>query len=119
MRSGCVRKRPYGQIVPSERLRRELAAVLAGVGEHDHPAEAVARVGARLIMPQALEDEVTQFFGGERYAKAADGGGGAVYRATAMSRARSRRRVGPMTRAPPRPVCRGARVREPVLGKGV
>ena len=38
------------KIVLSERLRRELDEVLAGLGEHDDPVEAVARVGARLIM---------------------------------------------------------------------
>ena len=69
------------KIVPSERLRRELDEVLAGVAEHDDPVEAVARLGARLIMQQALEDELTEFLGRERYARAADdGGGGAVYR---------------------------------------
>jgi hypothetical protein len=49
------------KIVSSERLRRELDEVLAGLGEHDDLVEAVARVGARLIMQQALEDEVTEF----------------------------------------------------------
>ncbi len=67
------------KIVPSERLRRELDEVLAGVGECDDPVEAVARVGARLIMQQALEDEVTEFLGRERYQRAGDGGG-AIYR---------------------------------------
>jgi transposase-like protein len=66
------------KIVPSERLRRELDEVLAGVGDHDDPVEAVARLGARLILQQALEDEVTEFLGRERYQRA--GGGGAVYR---------------------------------------
>jgi putative transposase len=65
------------KIVASERLRRELDAVLAGVGEHDDPVEAVARVGARLIMQQALEDEVTEFLGRERYVRA---NGAATYR---------------------------------------
>src|SRR4051812_17611072 len=67
------------KIVPSERLRRELDEVLAGVAESDDPVEAVARLGARLIMQQALEDEVTEFLGRERYARA-DEGGAAVYR---------------------------------------
>jgi putative transposase len=62
------------KIVPSERLRRELDEVLAGVGEHDDPVEAVARLGARLILQQALENEVTEFVGRERYARAGDGG---------------------------------------------
>src|SRR3954470_1275006 len=67
------------KIVPSERLRRELDEVLAGVGEHDDPVEAVARVGARLIMQQALEDEVTEFLGRERYRRV-DGDGAAISR---------------------------------------
>src|SRR3954470_11380544 len=69
------------RVVPSERLRRELDELLAGVGEHDDPVEAVARLGARLILQQALEDEVTEFLGRERYERA-DGGGdaGASYR---------------------------------------
>ena len=49
------------KIVSSDRLRRELDEVLAGVGEQDDLVEAVARLGARLIMQQALEDEVTEF----------------------------------------------------------
>src|SRR3954452_8690422 len=69
------------KIVPSERLRRELDEVLAGVAGCDDPVEAVARLGARLILQQALEDEVTEFLGRERYERA-DGGGdaGASYR---------------------------------------
>jgi len=55
------------KMVPSERLRRELDELLAGVGEFDDPVEAVARLGARLIMQQALEEEVTDFLGRERY----------------------------------------------------
>jgi hypothetical protein len=47
------------KVVPSERLRRELDDVLAGIGEEQDPVEAVARLGARLILQQALEDEVT------------------------------------------------------------
>jgi putative transposase len=66
------------KIVPSERLRRELDEVLAGVGEHDDPVEAIARLGARLIMQQALEDEVTEFLGRERYQRAEEGA--AIYR---------------------------------------
>ena len=35
------------KVVASGRLRREFDEVLAGVGEHDDPVEAIARVGAR------------------------------------------------------------------------
>src|SRR3954452_24145186 len=66
------------KIVPSDRLRRELEEVLSGVGEHDDPVEAVARLGARLILQQALEYEVAEFLGRERYERADSGG--AIYR---------------------------------------
>ena len=65
------------KIVPSERLRRELDEVLSGVDEHEDPVEAVARLGAQLIIQQALEEEVTDFLGRERYART---GGAAIYR---------------------------------------
>ena len=67
------------KIVPSERLRRELDDVLNGITEEQDPVEAVARLGARLILQQALEDEVTEFLGRERYQRA-DSDGGAIYR---------------------------------------
>jgi transposase-like protein len=54
-------------IVPSERLRRELSEIVAGVGEEDDPIEAIGRLGARLILQQALEEELTGFLGRERY----------------------------------------------------
>jgi putative transposase len=66
------------KIVPSERLRRELDDLLTGVSEHQDPVEAVARLGARLILQQALEDEVSEFVGRERYERADDGD--AIYR---------------------------------------
>jgi putative transposase len=54
-------------IVPSERLRRELAEIVAGAGDEDDPIEAIGRLGARLILQQALEEELTEFLGRERY----------------------------------------------------
>jgi putative transposase len=54
-------------IVPSERLRRELQDLVAGVGDEDVPIEAIGRLGARLILQQALEEELTEFLGRERY----------------------------------------------------
>src|ERR671936_452356 len=61
------------KIVPSERLRRELDEVLAGVGGYDDPVEAVARLGARLIMQQALGEEASESLGREGYQRADDG----------------------------------------------
>jgi putative transposase len=54
-------------IVPSERLRRELQEIVAGAGDEDDPIEAIGRLGARLILQQALEEELTEFLGRERY----------------------------------------------------
>ena len=54
-------------IVPSERLRRELQEFVAGAGDEHDPIEAIGRLGARLILQQALEDELTDFLGRERY----------------------------------------------------
>jgi putative transposase len=53
---------------------------MAGVAESDDPVEAVARLGARLIMQPALEDEVTEFRGRARYERADADGGAAIYR---------------------------------------
>jgi putative transposase len=55
------------KVAPSERFRSELDEVLAGVGGEQDPIEAVGRLGARLILQQALEDEVTEFLGRRRY----------------------------------------------------
>ncbi len=60
------------KVAPSERFRAELDEALAGVaGEHD-PIETVGRLGARLILQQALEDEVTEFLGRARYERAGE-----------------------------------------------
>ena len=52
-------------IAPSARLRRELDEIVAGVGGELDPIEAIG--GARLILQQALEEELTEFLGRERY----------------------------------------------------
>ena len=55
------------KVVPSERFRRELDDVLAGVDGEADPLERIGRLGARLILQQALEDEVSEFLGRVRY----------------------------------------------------
>ena len=67
------------KVVPSERLRRELDDVLNGISEEQDPIEAVARLGARLILQQALEDDVSEFVGRARYERA-EGAGEVIYR---------------------------------------
>jgi putative transposase len=58
------------KVAPSERFRAELDEVLAGVGDAQDPIELVGRLGARLILQQALEDEVSEFLGRQRYERA-------------------------------------------------
>ena len=60
------------KVAPSERFRSELDEVLAGVGEEHDPVEIVGRLGARLILQQALEDEVSEFLGRSRYERAGE-----------------------------------------------
>ncbi len=50
-------------IAPSERLRRELEDVIGGAGEEADPIEAIGRLDARLILQQALEEELSEFLG--------------------------------------------------------
>ena len=60
------------KVAPSERFRSELDEVLAGVGSEEDPIETVGRLGARLILQQALEDEVSEFLGRGRYERAGE-----------------------------------------------
>jgi putative transposase len=60
------------KVAPSERFRAELDEALAGVGEERDPVEAIGRLGARLILQQALEDEVSEFLGRRRYERAGE-----------------------------------------------
>ena len=60
------------KVAPSERFRSELDDVLAGLGREQDPVEAIGRLGARLILQQALEDEVAEFLGRRRYERAGE-----------------------------------------------
>lgn len=59
------------RVTPSERLRAEVDEVFAGGGDLAAVIEQVARIGARLLLQTALEAEVSEFLGRERYARAA------------------------------------------------
>jgi transposase-like protein len=58
------------RVASSERFRTQLDEALAGVGQEQNPVETIGRLGARLILRQALEDEVTGFLGRGRYERA-------------------------------------------------
>src|SRR5918995_7408394 len=60
------------RVAPSERFRAELDEALVGVGQEQDPVETIGRLGARLILQQALEDEVTEFLGRARYERAGE-----------------------------------------------
>lgn len=60
------------RVAPSERFRTQLDEALAGVSEQQDPVETIGRLGARLILQQALEDEVTEFLGRGRYERAGE-----------------------------------------------
>ena len=55
------------RVVLSERLRHELDALIDDAGELADPIEEIGRLGARLIIQQALEDELSEFLGRARY----------------------------------------------------
>jgi putative transposase len=107
------------KVVPSERLRRELDAVLKGITEEQDPIEVVARLGARLILQQALEDEVTEFVGRGRHERA-DGEEEVIYRNGFADPSTVRTTSGPAVIERPR--VRDATavgLESQVLGKGV
>src|SRR5918992_352321 len=58
------------RVAPRARCRGELGEALAGVGQEQDPVEVVGRLGARLILQQALEAEVSEFLGRARYERA-------------------------------------------------
>ncbi len=58
------------RVAPSERFRMQLDDALAGVGQEQDPVEMIGGLGARLILQQALEDEVSEFLGRGRYERA-------------------------------------------------
>jgi transposase-like protein len=57
------------RVSPTERIRGEIDALFAEDRDLGEVLEDVARLGARLILQTALEAEVTEFLGRERYAR--------------------------------------------------
>src|SRR6266545_22532 len=103
-------------IVPSERLRRELDEIVAGVADEEDPIEAIGRLGARLILQQALEEELTEFLGRERYERR----GGPVAHRNGYERMAVKTTAGPLELERPR--LRNASalgVASEIVGKGV
>ncbi len=59
------------RVSPAERLRVEIDEVFAGSGDLAGAVEQVARLGAQLLLQAALEAEVSEFLGRERYVRQA------------------------------------------------
>jgi len=59
------------RVSSAERLRVEIDEVFAGSGDLAGGVEQVARLGAQLLLQAALEAEVSEFLGRERYARQA------------------------------------------------
>ncbi|HSJ44361.1 MAG TPA: transposase [Euzebyales bacterium] len=57
------------RVSPTERIRGEIDALFAEDRDLSEVLEDVARLGARLILQTAVEAEVTEFLGRDRYAR--------------------------------------------------
>jgi transposase-like protein len=60
------------RVSPTDRIRAEIDELFAGDGDLGDVLEQVARLGARLLLQTALEAEVTEFLGRDRYARRRD-----------------------------------------------
>lgn len=60
------------RVSPAERLRVEIDQVFASGGDLAGAVEQVARLGAQLLLQSALEAEITEHLGRERYVRQAD-----------------------------------------------
>jgi putative transposase len=59
------------RVSPTDRIRRHIDDLFAQDRPLPEILEEVARLGAQLLMQAALEAEVTEFLGRDRYARAA------------------------------------------------
>jgi putative transposase len=57
------------RVSPTERIRAEIDQLFTADQDLGQILEEVARLGARLLLQAALEAEVTQFLGRDRYAR--------------------------------------------------
>ena len=75
------------RVSPVERVRADIDDLFASDRDLGEVLEEVARLGVRLLMQTAIEAEVTEFLGRERYARGERARGAA---ATATARPPSR-----------------------------
>jgi putative transposase len=107
------------RVSPTERIRAEIDELFASEGDLGEALEKVAQLGARLLLQTALETEVTEFLGRNRYQRRA-----AAKEATSGSRngyspVTIKSTAGPVTLQ--RPKLRGttAQFASRLLGRGV
>ena len=90
------------RVTPSERLRAEVDQVFAGDADLATMVEQVAQLGARLLLQTALEAEVTEFLGRERYARAAGCDDAREGSRNGYSKTTIKTTTGPVTLQPPK-----------------
>ncbi len=107
------------RVTPSERLRAEVDEVFAGGADLATAIEEVARIGARLLLQTALEAEVTEFLGRERYARAATSDSARVGSRNGYCDTTIKTTAGPVTVARPKLRGAGEAFASRLLGAGV
>jgi putative transposase len=107
------------RVTPSERLRAEVDEVFAGGADLATAIEQVARIGARLLLQTALEAEVTEFLGRERYARAASSANARVGSRNGYCDTTIKTTTGPVTVARPKLRGVGEAFASRLLGAGV
>ena len=90
------------RVTPSERLRAEVDQVFAGDADLATMIEQVAQLGAQLLLQTALEAEVTEFLGRERYARAAGCDDAREGSRNGYSKTTIKTTTGPVTLRPPK-----------------
>jgi putative transposase len=83
------------RVSPTERIRAQIDELFDSEGDLGQVLEEVARLASRLLLQTALEAEVTEFLGRDRYERRAASEQAVQGRATAPARSRSRPRPGP------------------------
>jgi putative transposase len=107
------------RVSPTERIRAEIDELFASEGDLRLVLEQVARLGARLLLQSALEAEVTEFLGRDRYERSASAENSREGSRNGYRQLTIKTTAGPLTLS--RPKLRGTtqQFASRLLGKGV
>ena len=107
------------RVSPSQRLHAEIDELFAGGEDLATAIEQVARLGAQLLLPAALEAEVTAFLGRDRYQRAASTGQAAEGLRNGYAPVTVKTTAGPVTLARPKVRGTSERFASQLFGTGV